>query len=233
MKLNPRICIVVPFYNEESHILHVWSMLDRSGLPFVFVNDGSTDRTKMILEDIRKKTDYFPIISYTKNIGKGFALRQGAYYAIDEKHGLNADYVLFFDSDRQNTIDDIKSFYEALNQHPQAKIIVGNRLSHAISMSIIRRLTNRIMSKIISILAGRNISDTQCGMRLVHKSVFDIQFKSDKFEFESEMLIRVGREGKEIISCSIKCIYHKNRRSKIRPFRDTIRFIKMLYELND
>jgi hypothetical protein len=67
-------------------------------------------------------------------------------------------------------------------------------------------------------------------MRLINLDVFDFKIRSNRFEMESEMLIKVGREGGEIISIPIKCIYHENRKSKIRPIADTIRFVRLIKE---
>lgn len=80
-------------------------------------------------------------------------------------------------------------------------------------------------------MIGQNVSDTQCGMRLIHKDVFEnLDIKSNRFEFETEMLIKAGRANMKIKSVPIKCIYNDNQ-SKIQPFKDTIRWIKMLRRL--
>jgi len=223
-----QIYILVPFYNEESHIVATYGMLSRQKLPFVFINDGSTDYTMSILDDIRKKVGGFDIVTYSTNKGKGFAIKEGAKYLIYNK---NVDYILIFDSDGQNSISDIPNFLIALRKHPDAKIIIGNRLHSPNNIPLIRLLTNRFMSWLISCIAGQKITDTQCGMRLVHRDVFDLETKCSRFEYESEQLIKASQVGMNIISTPIKCIYEKNQTSKMNCWSDTIRFFKMIFRL--
>ena len=87
------------------------------------------------------------------------------------------------------------------------------------------------MSWIVTKLIERKIPDSQCGMRLIHKSVFDLDLQSDNFQLESEILLKTGLEGWEIVSVPIKCIYYKGRKSKINSIKDTFRFFKMLFKI--
>ncbi len=222
------IWIVCPFYNEEEHIVGIYGMLSKQSLPYLFINDGSTDRSLSILKDIQKKVGGFAYITYTPNKGKGYAIKEGAINLIGFE---DAEYILIFDSDGQNRIEDIPNFLTALKMHPKARIIIGNRLYNPKDMSILRYLTNRFMSKLISLISGQYIADTQCGMRLVHKSVFDLETKENRFAYESEQLIKASKAGMKIVSVPIKCIYNKNRISKINYLSDTIRFFKMIVKL--
>lgn len=135
------------------------------------------------------------------------------------------------DSDGQNSLKDLSTFFTALKIHPNARIIMGNRLHAHKSMPLLRLITNWVMSVLISFIVGQRIYDTQCGYRLVHKDVFKLRIKSNRFEMESEMLLKAGKKEYKIISVPIKCIYHKGRKSKIRPIKDAIRFLKMLRRL--
>lgn len=222
------IWILCPFYNEQSHIANMYSSLAKSKLPYLFVDDGSTDRTVSILKNIWDKIGGFDIYSYDPNKGKGNAIKIGADYLIRRK---NTEYILTFDSDGQNRVEDIPNFLTALKSHPDAKIIIGNRLHSPKDMPFIRLITNRFMSWLISLIAHQKIADTQCGMRLVHKDVFDLETRENRFAYESEQLIKAGRAGYKIVSVPIKCIYDKNRISKMNYLSDTIRFFKMIIKL--
>lgn len=210
--------ILIPFYNEENTLYEVAKTIKQTGYPFLFINDGSTDTSKKIIRNY-ETYEYYP------NQGKGFAIKYGAQVIINQGY----DWILVMDSDGQNNVSDISQFISTLSRYPDAKIIIGNRLQDPKNMPIIRYLTNKFMSWIISLLSNQQVPDSQCGMRLVHKNVFlDINLESDRFELESEMLIKAGRVGFPIVSVPIKCIYKKERESKINPLPDIIRFIKML-----
>ncbi len=221
--MKPKIAILIPCYNEDNTISEVGDSIRRSGYDYLIVNDGSTDKTSYLL-----KINSLKHIEYTHNKGKGYAIKYGAKYLITKGYG----YIVVMDSDGQNDLKDIGSFYTALKLHPDAKIIIGNRFHNARTMPAVRYYTNRCMSWLISKLANKSISDTQCGMRLAHKDVFDLETKSRNFEYESEQLIKAGRKGFKIISIPITCIYNKERVSKMRPIKDTIRFFKMIIKLS-
>jgi len=220
--MSPKIAILVPCYNEENHINNMISKLNKLSLPYLFVNDGSTDCTHKILHSIQ-----CPYIEYYPNKGKGYAIKKGAKHLIAQGY----DYILIIDSDEQNDMNDYSQFVNVLKIHPDAKIVIGNRFHNPQNMPTIRYYTNKCMSWIISKLAHQKITDTQCGFRLVHKEVFKIRTKSLRFEYESEQLIKAGRKGYKIVSTPIKCIYFKDRKSKIRPLQDTFRFFKMLLNI--
>lgn len=217
-----RLCILIPAYNEENTIVGIIENLDESGYPYLIVDDGSEDFTTILTRTYAKRT-----VGYSINRGKGYAVKFGV-----EEIGKEYDWILVADSDGQTPInkDIIEGMLsQAINYG--YKIIVGNRLHNPKDMPLIRLLTNKFMSWLISLLSDNRIIDSQCGFRLIHKDVFDLDIKSDRFEFESEMLIKAGEAGMKIGNIPIPCIYHKNRVSKINPTKDIIRFIKMLWRL--
>jgi hypothetical protein len=85
------------------------------------------------------------------------------------------------------------------------------------------------MSKIISFFIKLKISDTQCGLKLIKtRALKDIKLKSKKFEIESEILIEAVRKGFKIESYEISTVYSKERISNIKPFSDTMRFLRYI-----
>jgi hypothetical protein len=84
------------------------------------------------------------------------------------------------------------------------------------------------MSRVISVLSRQRVLDTQCGYRLFTRDAISaIDMRSRKFEIESEMLIKIARKGFRIGSVPVKSIY-AGETSKIRPIRDTFRFIRFI-----
>ncbi len=221
--MKNKFCILIPVYNEYKTIGRVIDNLNKSGYPYLIVDDGSTDNSWDYLVQKAK----YRLVRYPKNRGKGFAIKEGAKKIKENGY----DYILTMDADNQHSFSDIPIFLEALKIHPDAKIIVGNRLHNPKEMPLIRLLTNKFLSLVISKLIDIHIPDTQCGFRLVHKDVFNLDLKSNRFEFESEMLAKASRVGYKIVSVPIQCIYHKNRKSKINPIRDSLKYMKMLWKI--
>jgi len=215
--------IIIPTYNEEKTISKIIDTMKKTNYNFLVINDGSTDRTWNILFYLNKNNKW----SGYPNHGKGFAIKRGIEIAINRGY----DYILIYDADNQFDINDISQFELALKIHPDAKIIIGNRLHNPIGMPFIRLLTNKLMSFIIGWLINQKIEDSQCGFKLIHKSVFDLNLVSDRFDFESELLLKAGKAKMKIINTSINCIYFKDRISKINPIKDTIKFIKLLWRI--
>ncbi|MCX7915288.1 MAG: glycosyltransferase family 2 protein, partial [Verrucomicrobiae bacterium] len=140
-----------------------------------------------------------------------------------------ADAAIFLDADGQHDPDEIPQFIRCAENNP-AGIVVGNRMTHTADMPWLRLQTNRVTSWITSKLAGQPIPDSQCGYRLIHRSVLPaLALGTAHFETETEMLIQAGRAGYRITSVPVRTIYLPGRHSHIRPLRDTLRFLRLAF----
>lgn len=217
---SDKFSVLIPVYNEENNVLKLADEIEKLGLPFLFVDDGSTDKTltTLYLKEL-------PAIACFPNKGKGYAIRLGAGYLIS----LDYSYILTLDGDGQCAISDIEKFDNELLFNEDVDIFIGNRMWDEKKMPLLRRWINKFMSKIISKKAGISLPDSQCGFRIYSKKVFEtLVLKCNGFDFESEVLIKAGRAGMKIKSIPVQVIYDKKRRSKIRPLRDLIKFIKLM-----
>jgi len=182
------------------------------------VDDGSTDRTAQVASAAGAE-----VIRHPKNLGKGAALRTGLQ-ALAER---GSDPVIVLDGDGQHDPVEIPAFLAAARRSG-AGIVVGNRMEAAESMPFVRYWTNRTMSAILSRLAGQEIPDSQCGYRLLSaETIGKLSFATSNYDTESEMLIEAGRLGFRISSVPVKTIY-RGEVSRIRPGRDTVRFLRLL-----
>ena len=124
-------------------------------------------------------------------------------------------------------LNELEDFLEVL-EPVEADIVVGNRMNSPAGMPLIRRMTNRLMSGIVSAVAKQTIPDTQCGYRaLTQEAVRRLNLDTDRFEIESEMLMQAGRQGLKIKSIPITSLY-RDEVSHIRPLQDTLRFFSFL-----
>ena len=217
-----KYCIIIPCYNEEKTIQKVIYEVMKYHYPFLVINDGSTDKT---LDKIKELTDNY--VTYKINKGKGYAIKQGVKQAIADGY----EWIILVDADGQTPIYDIVNVWKLHYICPEAKVFIGNRLYNPKGMPPLRLKINKVMSWIISKLAGQKIYDSQCGLKIIHKDVFDLNLRCNGFDFETELLVKVGRKGYRILSRLIDCIYFEDRKSKMHPTKDAFRFIKLVIKL--
>ena len=109
-----------------------------------------------------------------------------------------------------------------------ADLLIGNRMNDVAAMPLVRRFVNRYMSNQISRVCGQPIPDTQCGFRMLHRDLIpSVLVGTNRFDYETEMLILASRKGFRIESVPITTVY-SDEVSSIHPVRDTLRFFKLM-----
>lgn len=214
--------VLIPVYNEEKQLDALLSEMRELDFDTLVIDDGSEDGTADVAKAYNVK-----LIRNEVNLGKGTALRRGFEYALEKGY----DLIFTMDGDGQHRPEDLLKIYKHYFRSG-ADIIIGNRMWNPIGMPLIRKVTNRVMSKIISFLTKTHIPDSQCGLKLIRREVLcNVDISSRKFEIESEILIRAIRKGYKVESMPILSIYHAHSSSKIRPLRDTIRFLRFIAKI--
>ncbi|MBV9489278.1 MAG: glycosyltransferase family 2 protein [Verrucomicrobia bacterium] len=209
---------VIPAYREEAFIGAVVQALRKWVDPVVVVDDGSPDRTAATAECAGAV-----VLRHGNNRGKGAAVQTGLDFL------LGTDIVRFFllDGDGQHDPAEIPRFLEVAEK-TGAALVIGNRMNDLSDMPLIRRWTNQFMSWQISALCGQKMPDSQCGFRLARRELIPLMMKcSTGFDFETETLLLASRHAYRIEFVPIRAIY-RDETSKIRPVRDTIRYVKLL-----
>jgi len=213
-----KVCVVIPTYNEESSIGSLVREIKDRGFDTLVVDDGSKDNTAEIASQ-----NGSIVLKNKKNLGKGFSLRRGFDFVLENDYQA----ILTMDGDGQHSPAYISEFLEFAKEK-NAKVIIGNRMKSSSKMPMVRFLTNKIMSLVISFLCKQRIPDSQCGFRLIKKEVLNkINLFTKNFEIESEILIRAAKAGFKIESLPIKSVY-KGQTSSINPILDTLRFIRFI-----
>jgi len=137
------------------------------------------------------------------------------------------DYVLILDGDGQHLPEEIDRFLAAAAETP-CGLFVGNRMHQTDGMPWLRLFTNRVMSWMISRFCKQPIPDSQCGYRMIHRKVIPALFcESNAYDYETEMLLIASLNGHRIGSVPVTTVYG-DETSKIQPFRDGLRFWKLL-----
>jgi glycosyltransferase involved in cell wall biosynthesis len=212
-----KVAILIPAFNAEAtlaSLLHsISTLFDRRNI-FV-VDDGSSDTTSAIA-----RQGGVNLLRHKCNLGKGAAHRTGFSYIL--KQGYDA--LITLDADGQHDYRSLPDFVE-LARTENADIVVGSRRGDLSGMPLIRVLTNRTTSLVVSLLSGQRVADSQSGYRLIRTGPLrDIRLTTRNYQTESEILIKAGRKGYRIVSLPIRTIYAEEV-SYIQPGTDTLRFI--------
>jgi len=213
-----RFCVIVPAYREEGRIGQVVREIHSYCSHVIVVDDGSTDGTAKEAEAAGAI-----VLKHPVNMGKGTAMNTGFKYAQDNGY----EFLITMDGDGQHDPAEIPKFVEAY-LNTGTPVLIGNRMDDPHAMPLVRRLTNRFMSRLLSRKMGQRVPDTQSGYRLYKCEVLSsISVESARFAAESEILLSLAERGVAIGAVGIKVIY-RDEKSKIHPITDTIRFYAML-----
>lgn len=218
----PRAVVVIPAYQARLSIGELVRAVANQNLPVLVVDDASTDGTT---EEAKKSGA--TVLRLPVNQGKGAALREGFSKALAGPY----DWILTLDADGQHLPDEIPKFFEAAHDKG-ADMVLGNRMENPEGMPLVRRLTNGLMSRLLSRMTHQSFPDSQCGFRLIHRRVLEgLSLSTHRFEIESELLVKAARAGFKIVSIPVRSFYSTHV-SFIRPFKDTVRFFRFLSNLN-
>ena len=210
-------CVLIPTYNNELTIEKLVSDVLKYSDDVIIVNDGSTDSTMSILSTINK----VQTISYDINKGKGFAIRTGFNYALDNGY----DYVITLDSDGQHYASDLPIFLNQLKNNPKA-IVIGSRLLSDTAQPGASSFANKFSNFWFRVETGIKLQDTQSGYRLYPiKYMKNTKWFSNKYEFEIEVIVRSAWKDVDVFCVPIDVFYpsKEERITHFRPFKDFFR----------
>ena len=162
------ISVVVPLYNEEESIpeLHAWikRVMDANSFSYeiIFVNDGSTDHSWQVIEDLSKKNPEVKGIKFRRNYGKSPALFCGFKRAA-------GDVVITMDADLQDSPDEIPELYRMITED-KYDLVSGYKKKRydPLSKTIPTKLFNATARKVSGI---HNLHDFNCGLKAYRKDV--------------------------------------------------------------
>lgn len=223
-----QIAVVIPAFNEQLSIVDVATRALQQADHIIIIDDGSSDQTLALLQDLVKTNRKLAVLANEQNMGKAASLWKGMQYA--EKLGVDA--VITLDGDGQHCPEDISRFIETAKQQPQT-IIIGARLADKSAIPAKRYYANKFANFWLSWAAGYVIDDSQSGFRLYPSELIkqvtpDIQ-RSKSFVFESEILIDAAKFGFKSIPIKIEAIYNANARpSHFRGVTDILLITRMV-----
>jgi glycosyltransferase involved in cell wall biosynthesis len=215
----PKVCVVIPAYNEGKAIGRVLTKAVSAGLDIIVIDDGSSDDTAAVA----RQFDVHLIVHET-NQGKGVAIRTSIAWALEE----NYDAALFMDADGQHDPKEIPRFSECYAA-TRADLVLGSRMHSNEKMPLVRKLSNQFSSLLVSSLAGTRVTDSQSGFRLLSaKLLTQLQTTGGSgFDFETEMIIDAVWQGLRFCEVPISCIY-ADETSHYHPLKDSLQFFTLV-----
>ncbi len=193
---NPFLSIIVPVYNEEKRLTRgmteILHFIDKQTftVELIVINDGSTDATVKLLKKLKHSS--LRLISYEKNQGKGYAIREGMKNA-------RGDLRLFMDVDLSTPIEEFQKFLPYVKAFD---VVIGSRRAKdseiLVHQPFLRERLGMIFTWLSSILLGVEVSDFTCGFKCFSRKaagkVFSLQ-RLHGWGFDSEIIFLVQKKG--------------------------------------
>ncbi|TYP96719.1 DNA-binding response OmpR family regulator [Tenacibaculum adriaticum] len=203
------IGVVIPCYNEEDRLLSekfTKFVHNNLGYHLCFVNDGSTDNTLEVLENLSKdKEDYISVYNCDKNGGKAEAVRLGILHLAKNPQ---LDYIGFLDADLSTDFKDFDDLVKTI-ESTDYKIVSGSRISRMganITKESARQIISLTINFIIQKILGMNFKDTQCGAKIMDREIINNMFQEKfitRWLFDVEIFMRMknfyGEKAKQMI----------------------------------
>lgn len=155
LKTTATVSIVVPFHNEEPNVIELYGRLEGvmqelvRDYQFVFVDDGSTDRTRKLLKELAEIDPHVIAVRLRRNFGQTAALAAGFAHSTGE-------YVIAMDGDLQHDPAEIPAFLEKIEEGYD---IVSGWRCHRIDNLLLRKIPSRCANWLMAKLSGVNIHD--------------------------------------------------------------------------
>lgn len=187
--------IIIPCFNEAERLNSTQFLdfiEDNQGVQFFFVNDGSTDNTKQLIDDLQNQAPgQISSLHCSKNKGKAEAVRQGILQAVN----TSVHYVGYWDADLATPLSAIPRFLNCFKD--QRKMICGARVQRMgadIDRHWYRHYPGRIIATIVSTILGLPFYDTQCGAKIIERTLAEQIFSKpfiSPWLFDVELIARI------------------------------------------
>ncbi|MCY3801602.1 MAG: glycosyltransferase family 2 protein [Chloroflexi bacterium] len=217
------ISMFFPLFNEEANVrstaTRAIAALEKLGCEFevILVNDGSTDRTREIAEEIASSDTRVRCVSHPQNRGYGAALRTGFSSA-------KLDLVAFADGDGQFDPAEISLLLNAVDEND---MVVGYRISRADAWH--RTLNARAWSTLMGVLFGVWPKDLDCGFKLFRREVVQsLELESNGAFISTELLAKAKKAGFRIGQIGVN---HYPRAVGTSTGANLLVIVKAFYEL--
>ena len=218
------ISIVIPLYNEDESLreLHAWihKVCEAHSLTYevIFIDDGSTDSSWKVIEDLSQNNNNVKGIQFRRNYGKSAALYCGFIKA-------QGDVVITMDADLQDSPDEIPELYKMITED-HYDLVSGYKKKRydPLSKTIPTKLFNATARKVSGI---HNLHDFNCGLKAYRKDVV----KSIEVYGEMHRYIPYLAKNAGFTKIGEKIVHHQARKYGSTKFGGLNRFVNGYLDL--
>jgi dolichyl-phosphate beta-glucosyltransferase len=168
---DPLPLVVIPCYNEERRldVERLAALAESDRVRLLFVDDGSTDGTRSVLERLQHRAPGAAVLNIAQNVGKAEAIRRGLVQAIDS----GASIVGYYDADLATPPSELIRLVGLLEVRSDLDFVMAARvglLGRRIERHASRHYLGRIFATAASLILRIPVYDTQCGAKVFRTS---------------------------------------------------------------
>ncbi len=198
MNNNVDLTILIPLYNEEESLRELHSWIDRvvikMGVSYevLFVDDGSTDNSWQIIEELREADPHVRGISFTRNYGKSPGLQVGFEHS-------RGNVIITMDADLQDSPDEIPELYRMIVEE-RFDVVSGWKKKRYDPLN--KTLPTKLFNATVRKLSGIKLHDFNCGLKSYRSEVVkNIEVYNDMHRFLPYMAKLAGfdRIGEKVV----------------------------------
>lgn len=231
------ISLIIPLYNEEENVkiypTELFPVIEQIGSDFneqfeyIFVDDGSKDRTLVYLKEISLGRHDIRIHSHGINKGLGAAIKTGIQSA-------GGDLILCIDADLTFRPENIRNLLSGYHD-THADCISGSPYIHEDHMESVaahRAVISKSINGIYRLLLGTQITAISPIFRLYTKSAIEsISISSNNFEINAEILAKLLMSGKRVHEVPVPLYQRRFGVSKINIKKEILNNIRLIYKI--
>jgi len=217
------LSVVAPMFNEQENVRSTVEAIRETlrdfpaAWEFVMVNDGSTDNTLAVAQEVAQTDERVRVVSYGQNAGRGKALRTGIAAA-------RGEFIVTTDFDLSYEPGHILRLYAALKENPDLDAVLGSAYmpgGQAIGVPWFRLLVSKVGNRILARAMGGKFHTITCVLRGYRRRAIDaLELQSDGKEIHLEILSKLVALGFKVKEIPATLRSRKKGKSKFR-FRKT------------
>ncbi len=220
-----KLIVLIPAYRPADALPALCQTLTSRGFTVVCVDDGSGSSFDSVFDEAAQ---YAEVLRYPDNRGKGGALKYGIDY-IARTYPSDDCAIVTADADGQHTPDDIARVAEAVREN--GGLVIGSRQFTG-KVPARSRFGNSITRLVFRIASGKEIGDTQTGLRafpMEYAPLFS-HAAGEKYEYEMNVLFAAVENKIPVTEIPIETVYEDgNKSSHFHPIRDSARIYRAIF----